>query len=425
MPVISLPYGRDFVTADIPNQLFRGELCPELDRYDPSAEETEIVRRAMANPIGSKTLKSLAVGKNKIVIIISDHTRPVPSKIILPLMLSEIRESNPSADITLLVATGCHRAPTKEELAEKLGDILLQEKLVIHDCDNKDALVDVGVLPSGTPLSLNKLAVEADLLLSEGFIEPHFFAGYSGGRKSVLPGIADRISVMGNHCSEFIAHPCARTGILDGNPIHNDMVWGAKRINLAYIVNVVVNSHKRVIHAVAGDFQQAHECGCRFLENLCQICAKPADIVITSNNGYPLDQNIYQAVKGMSTAETLVKAGGVIIMLAESTDGHGSEDFYRVFRDEPDPAFLMDKIIATPRDATIADQWQSQIFARILKHAKIVFVSNADPEMVRQMHMMPAGSIEEALSVANKILGDGIHSVLVVPYGISSVAKTL
>lgn len=160
------------------------------------------------------------MGKKDVVIIASDHTRPVPSKIIMPLMLEEIRKGNPDADITILIATGCHRETAKEELVQKFGkDIVDNEKILVHDCDDTTNLVSLGRLPSGGELIINKIAVEADLLCSEGFIEPHFFAGFSGGRKSVLPGIASRKTVLANHRSAFIADDHARTGILEGNPI--------------------------------------------------------------------------------------------------------------------------------------------------------------------------------------------------------------
>lgn len=318
MSVIHFPYGKSELAVELPDSQLQGVLLSRLHHYKAEKSGLELVQDALSNPIGSPRLSELAKNKKKIVIIASDHTRPVPSKVILPPMLEEIRSVNPQADITLLIATGCHRGTTYEELEEKLGaEIVKKEKIVVHDCDDCKNMVKVGVLPSGGELFINRLAYEADLLLAEGFIEPHFFAGYSGGRKSVLPGIASRSSVLANHCSEFIAHDCARTGILEGNPIHRDMIWAAKAAKLSFIVNVVINAEKKAIYAVAGDIEQAHAKGCEFLSGLCMVDAAPADIVISTNGGYPLDQNIYQAVKGMTAAEAAVKEGGVIIMLAK------------------------------------------------------------------------------------------------------------
>ncbi len=419
MRKIDLPFGRGTLPLEIDECRLRGVLLSRIHEYKPQMGENELVLEAMANPIGSKSLRELAVGKKNVVLIASDHTRPVPSKVIVPHMLSEIRRGNPEADITILIATGCHRGTTKEELIGKFGpETVLNEKIVIHDCDTPD-VVQLGTLPSGGDLIINRLAAEADLLCSEGFIEPHFFAGFSGGRKSVLPGIASRTTVLANHCSRFIASDRARTGIIEGNPIHEDMIFAAEKAKLAYIVNVVINAEKQVIHAVAGDVRAAHSAGCEFLREYCCVKAVPADIAISTNGGYPLDQNIYQAVKGMTAAEATVRAGGVIIMCADSSDGHGGESFYNCFRDEKDLAKMTKKFLDTPQDKTLPDQWEAQVFARVLSHAKVIYVSNTPDDMVREMHMVPAHSIGEALKLAEDMLGDPMAGVTVVPDGVS------
>ena len=423
MPVVKFPYGKDFLSLDIPESRFAGVMESHMHEYKPAGTPDELVRTAMANPIGTPTLAVMAEGKKKVVIICSDHTRPVPSKVIIPPMLEEIRKGSPDADITLLVATGCHRETTKEELINKFGeDIVANEKIVVHDCDDTDNLVYIGKLPSGGDLIVNKLAVEADLLVAEGFIEPHFFAGFSGGRKSILPGIASRKTVVYNHNGKFIDDPHSRTGIVDGNPIHNDMLYAARAAHLAYIVNVINDSNKTPIYAVAGDVDLAHRVGREFLSSQCQVPANMSDIVISTNGGYPLDQNIYQAVKGMTAAEATVKEGGVIIMLSKCNDGHGGKVFYETFRDEKNLQRMMDTFIATPPTETIIDQWQSQIFARLLMRATVVFVSDAPDDMVSDLHMVPAHSMEEALAKADEILAaKGIKdgSILSIPDGVS------
>ena len=190
---IQFPYGKTYLTYDFENV---NVLTSSIEDYDPGKTPEALVASAMATPEGGVTLQKLAKGKEKIVLIASDHTRPVPSKIIVPPMLREIREGNPDADITILISTGCHRQTTKEELISKFGEeIVAKEKIIIHDCDDTKNLVDIGILPSGGTCRINRLAVEADLLIAEGFIEPHFFAGFSGGRKSVLPGVAARETV--------------------------------------------------------------------------------------------------------------------------------------------------------------------------------------------------------------------------------------
>lgn len=417
---IKLPYGKEYVTLEVSEDRLQAVLVSELHHYKPEMTQIELVRNAIENPVGSERLCDMAKNKNKIVIIASDHTRPVPSKIIMPLMLEEIRKGNPKADITILIATGCHRETSKNELVEKFGaDIVNNEKIYIHDCDDESMLVKLGILPSGGELIINKMAYEADLLVAEGFIEPHFFAGYSGGRKSLLPGVASRQTVLANHCSEFINDPKSRTGILEGNPIHKDMMWAAEKAKLAYIVNVVINAEKEVIYAVAGDMNKAHEKGCEFLSGLCKVNAVPADIAITTNGGYPLDQNIYQAVKGMTAAEVTVKKDGVIIMLAKSNDGHGGEKFYRTFKDCDDIQEVMDTFMSRGRDETEADQWQSQVYIRVLQKAKVIYVSDADDQTIRDFHMVPAKTVEEALKKAEEILNNDKATVTVIPDGVS------
>ena len=423
MPIVKFPYGKDFMELNIPEERFAGKMESHMHHYQPAGTPEALVKEAMANPIGTPTLAVMAEGKKKVVLIASDHTRPVPSKVIVPPMLEEIRKGNPDADITILISTGCHRATTHQELVDKFGEeIVAKEKIVVHDCDDTDNLVYLGKLPSGGDLIINRLAAEADLLVAEGFIEPHFFAGFSGGRKSILPGIASRKTVIYNHNGGFIANPHSRTGIVDGNPIHNDMLYAARAARLAYVVNVVINSEKEAVYAVAGDVDLAHRVGREFLSSQCQVAAVPSDIVISTNGGYPLDQNIYQSVKGMTAAEATVKEGGVIIMLSKSNDGHGGKVFYETFRDEKNLQRMMQKFIDTPPEETIIDQWQSQIFARLLMRATVVFISDAPDDMVSDLHMVPAHSMEEALAKADEILAaKGITngSILAIPDGVS------
>lgn len=423
MKQVAFHYGHGKITHSFSEELV-GVLESAINTYTPPATDKELIEQAMAAPIACSPLSALAKGKDKIVIIASDHTRPVPSKLIIPPMLQQLRQGNPDADITILIATGCHRGTTREELVQKFGeDIVQNEKIYIHDCDERDMLVNIGTLPSGSACEINRLAYEADLLVAEGFIEPHFFAGFSGGRKSVLPGIAGRSTVLGNHCSEFIAHPSARTGILEGNPLHIDMLWAAKTAKLAYIVNVVLNAEKEVIYAVAGDAEAAHKAGTDFLSGLCQAEAIPADIVITTNGGYPLDQNVYQAVKGMTAAEATVKQGGVIIMLARCNDGIGGDHFYRQLAQEPDIDKTMALFLSRGKEQTVPDQWQTQVFLRVLKKATVIFLSEMDDATIREMHMLPAKTMEEALQKAKAILNKENPDIVAIPDGISVIVK--
>ena len=401
-------------------------LTGKLDTLKSERSGEEIVREAMARPIDSPRLAELAKGKKDCVIIISDHTRPVPSRDILPPMIEELREGSPDIEITLLVATGFHRPTSIDELKAKLGDKLFSEfenHIVVHDAHDPSKNVKVGVLPSGPDCIIDRLAAETSLLVSEGFIEPHFFAGFSGGRKSVLPGIADAVTVMGNHCSKFIDSPYARTGILDGNPIHTDMVAAAEMAKLAFIVNVVIDEEKKTVAAFAGDFNKAHRAGCDFFAD--KVCVKPefADIVITTNGGYPLDQNAYQSPKGMTAAEATVKDGGVIIMLATCSDGTGGDFFYHIIADEPDIETAYQKFLATPQEKTAPDQWCSQILARIRRKHPIIFVANPEQkEMIEGLKMEYAPDLAAAYKRAREIKGENA-SLTCIPNGISVVVK--
>jgi len=422
---ISLPYGKKFLSCDIPESRVIGELISQIHNYKPTRSQEDLVRDALEHPVNCPPLRVLAEGRKRVVLIASDHTRPVPSKIIVPQMLEEIRRGSPDADITILVATGCHRLSARDELENKFGpEIVSREKIVLHDCDSPD-VVNLGKLPSGGDLIINKLAAQADLLAAEGFIEPHFFAGFSGGRKSVFPGIASRQAVLYNHNSEFIAHPAARTGITEGNPIHADMLYAAEKANLSFICNVVINAAKEVIFAVAGDRDCAHRKGCEFLLSKCAAAPVIADIVISTNGGYPLDQNVYQAVKGMTAAEATVKKGGVIIHLSESGDGHGAPEFHKTFAEEKNLERMLDTFMKTPRESTRGDQWESQILIRILKHAHVIYISDAPDEIVRDFQMTPAHSINDALKMAEEMLGNPDASITVIPDGVSVVVKQI
>ena len=424
MKKISFLYGKGTLDHTFDDGELAGVLTSSIEEYTPECDPVTLVRRALEAPVASAPLSELSKGKENVVIIASDHTRPVPSKIIMPLMLGEIRKGNPDAKITILIATGCHRGTTKHELIFKFGEEIVEnENIYIHDCDEREKLVKIGTLPSGGECEVNKLAVEADLLVAEGFIEPHFFAGYSGGRKSVLPGVAGRTTVLANHCSEFIAHKNSRTGVLENNPIHEDMLWAAKKAKLAFIVNVVLNGKKEVIYATAGHMEKAHKCGTDFLSSLCGAKAQECDVVITTNGGYPLDQNMYQAVKGMTAAEATVKKGGVIIMLAHSGDGIGGEHFYHQLADERDIAKTMAQFLSRKRNETVPDQWQTQIMLRVLMHAHVIYVSEMDDKTVLDMHMTPAKSIDEAIKKAKEILGKNDIKIVAIPDGVSVIVK--
>lgn len=418
---VSVPCDKSKLHAEIDEKNLAGIYTAALP--DAASDATEEVRAALRNPIGSLPLSELAKDVPDVVVIASDHTRPVPSRIIMPELLAELRKYNPGIRVTILIATGFHRPTTKEELIAKFGEkIVNEETIVVHEASDREMMVNLGTLPSGGELSINKLAAEASLLVSEGFIEPHFFAGFSGGRKSVLPGIAARETVFANHCAEFINDPCARTGILENNPIHRDMIYAAEKARLKFIVNVVIDHAKQVVRAFAGDAKLAHEAGCTFLKNAAGIKVPQVDIAITSNGGYPLDQNVYQCVKSGTAAEAVVRNGGCVIICAGCREGHGGDSFCRMLSTYS-AAEILAQTSATPRDKTIPDQWQYQILARIMNTRKVIFAGVVcDQEMIRAMGIEVADDLQSAIDLALAHCGTDAK-IAVIPEGVSVIVE--
>ena len=422
MRTIKIPYYTSSLDLHVQEENLKAVITAKTDEYVAQLSEAELVRQALENPIGTPRLKELAKGKKKVTLVTSDHTRAVPSKLTLPILLAEIREGNPDADITILIATGLHRATTEAEQRRMFGDnIVDNEKIAVNDAFKDEDFAYVRTLPSGAELWVNKLALECDLLITEGFIEPHFFAGFSGGRKSILPGICNAATVNENHSYKAISSPYSTTGVLEHNPIHEDMVCAARAVNTQFILNVALNGEKKVIAAFAGDLEEAHATGVQFVRELAQCPSITGDIVITSNGGYPLDQNLYQSPKAVATAEACCVEGGVIIMCASCFDGMGGTHFEKLIVkgsvDEID-AFLS-KI---PPKETIAEQWCAQIYSRILKKYRIILVTTyLDHELVRKANMIPASSPDEALAMAYEMMGKDAR-VVVIPDGVAVLA---
>lgn len=419
--VIAVPYGKGTQTLHIDESKLNAVIYPR-HLETQAGDQSAIVQRALEAPIGTPRLSSLAHGRKRILVISSDHTRPVPSRITMPLLLAEIRKGAPAAEITILIATGMHRPTTDQELRNKYGDeIVDKEKIVVHKAQAEEDMAFFGTLPSGGELWLNKLVREAELVVAEGFIEPHFFAGFSGGRKSILPGVASAKTVLYNHNSRFIGSPYARQGSLDNNPIHRDMLYAAEQAKLAFILNVIIDEKKQVIAAFAGDREAAHRAGCSCCDEMSRVEPVPADIVVTTNGGYPLDQNVYQSVKGMTAAEACVRPGGAIIMNAALGDGHGGESFYRWFKDRPDAAAVTRDIEQIPPESTVMDQWEAQILARIMQKAACWFVTGEENrQLVEDMHFRWAPDADTAVAEAQAMLGEKAD-ITVIPDGVGVI----
>ena len=424
MITIPIPYYTDKISLRVPTENFKALIVPKhtgasLDK--PMISETEIVKSALDNPIGSSSLCELSKDKKNIVIVTSDHTRGVPSSITLPLLLTEIRKGNPSADITILIGTGLHRPTTEEEQRSMFGDAIVDnERIVVNDAFCVENFTDIGILPSGASCQVNRIAIDADLLVTEGFIEPHFFAGFSGGRKSILPGICSAVTVNENHSFAAIAHPKAMTGMLAGNPIHEDMLAAARAAKVAFILNVTLDRNKKISGAFAGDLEAAHLQGVKFVtqELLCEKVE--GDIVVTSNGGYPLDQNLYQSPKAVATAEMCAGEDGVIIIVASCVDGIGGERFEEVMK-WGSPSEIEDRLSAIPKEQTIPEMWCAQIYARILKKHQVILVSEfMDKKTVESVNLIYAKTTDEAMNKAFKIKGADA-GVVVIPDGVCTI----
>lgn len=420
MDRIRMPYGSSELWLNPDELNVKAVLSPGGESVTGQKNISEV----LGAPIGSKRLCELAKGKKRLLVITSDHTRPLPSRETLPLLLAEARKNEPDLEVKILIATGCHRGMTKAEMLDRFGpELTEQEDIQNHDAFDSAQMVRKGVLPSGGALYLNRLVDWAELVVAEGFIEPHFFAGFSGGRKSILPGIASRDTVYYNHCAQFIASPASRTGNLEGNPIHRDMVYASGRAKLAFILNVVLGHDKKIISAFAGDPEQAHAEGCAYVKSTFRARPVPAEIVITTNGGYPLDQNLYQAVKGLTAAEQCVKKGGIIVMLAECVDGHGGEGFYKWFADRRPPAQILADIAATPPEKTRPDQWQAQILARILCKSTVIFVTrHCNQALVENMGMRFAPDLKSAAVLAKGLAGSDACCT-VIPDGVGIIVE--
>ncbi len=421
-----IPYHLSGMHADIPDSRLKAVLAPHgHEDVAGNRTEEEIVLDSLFSPIDSPGLAGLAAGKSRILIITSDHTRPMPSRVTMPLLLREARRLNPAAHIKILVATGFHRATTEAELRERFGDVIVDsEDISVHDASDDGGMVHKGVLPSGGALKVNRLVDWAELVIAEGFIEPHFFAGFSGGRKSILPGICSRDTVFYNHNAEFIAHPKSQSGVLEGNPIHRDMEYAAGAAGLSFILNVTLGHSKKITAAFAGNPVSAHLKGCEAVSARASVSAVKADIVVTSNGGYPLDQNIYQSVKSMTAAEACVNPGGVIVVASSCSDGHGGEDFYRYFAELGSPEEVARRIGLLPRGMTAPDQWQAQILARVLRKCRAVIIvsEHVEPRLVENMQMKHAKNISLAIEMADAILGSS-PDIVVIPDGVGVIVK--
>jgi len=367
-------------------------------RYVPGLpDERGAIVEALRSPMGTPPLRDLVRRSDRVVVVFSDITRPVPNRTIFPPLLAEI-DHVPSEQITLLNGVGLHRPNSPDELAEMLGpDVTRRYRVINHDAHDPSGLVFLGTSSLGGEIWLNRAYVEADVRIVTGFIEPHFFAGFSGGPKGVIPGVAGAATIAHNHSAPLIGHPNARWGITRGNPIHEEQREGVAMAEPHFLLNVATNRDKQITSVFAGHYLAAHDAGCEFVrEKAMRAVERRFPIVITTNSGYPLDLNLYQAVKGMAAAEEIVEPGGAIIMAAECREGVGHGDFARILGLRDNPTAILDMI--NQPGFRMLDQWQVQVLARILTRSRVFLYSDRlSPSEISRVHLEPITSVEETV----------------------------
>ncbi len=382
--------------------------------FEESADEAELVRQALANPIGTPRLKDIVHPGEKIVIITSDITRPMPTARVMPVLLDELYSAGVDRhDIQLIFALGSHRGHTEEERRRLAGDRAYQE-ITCTDFDPSD-LTRVGVTARGVPIDIDSRVVRADRRICLGNVEYHYFVGYSGGAKAIMPGVASRASIQANH--SMMTREDAHAGKLQGNPVRAEIEEAASLVGVDFILNVVLDEHKRIAKAVAGDMILAHREGCRCLDEhyLCPI-ARPADIVLVSQGGAPKDLNVYQTQKALDNAGLAVRPGGVIVLIGSCHEGLGEKTFEQWMLNASGPDELIDRI---QKDFQLGGHKAAAI-AMVRKKADIYLVSDLEAGFVRRLFMEPFSTVQQAYDAALEKMGPNA-TVLAMPYGGSTL----
>ena len=381
----------------------------------PASEEQEILR-ALHEPIGAKPLEALIVPGKKIAIITSDITRPMPTYKVMPALLDKLYAAGARPeDITLVFALGSHRKHTPEEM-EKLAGSRAWNEIACVDSDPGDC-VHMGTTSAGTPVDITRVVAEADFRICLGNIEFHYFAGYSGGAKAIMPGVSTRDAIQANHSMMIREEACA--GNIVNNPIRKDIEEAGKICGIDYIVNVVLSEHKKILKAVAGDPVLAHREGCKFLDNLyLKELDAPADIVLVSQGGAPKDLNLYQTQKALDNAKHAVKEGGVIVLIGSCKEGLGERVFEEWMTKSPSPKAMIERI---GRDFQLGGHKAAAI-AMTLEKADIYLVSDMEPDFVRSLFLTPMPDAQTAFNFAIEKMGKNAK-VLAMPYGGSTLPK--
>ena len=401
---IEMKYGKGKLSFEIESKNHLGTLLP--NENDNELNGKDQVLRAMQNPIGTKRLAEIVSKGEKVAIVTSDITRPMPSKTVLPLVIGELKSAGIlQEDIMVVFALGSHRKHSEQEKRMLAGNEIFESPVKLVDSDAEDC-VNLGVCGRGTPVDIFRPLAEADRVVCLGNIEYHYFAGYSGGAKALMPGVSSRRAIQINHSN--MVREEARAGNLDTNPVRQDIDETGKHIKIDFIVNVVLNSKKEIASAVAGHYIKAHRQGCKFLDAMYGVDIKEkADIVVVSPGGYPKDINLYQAQKGLDNAKHAVRDGGIVILAASAKEGFGEKTFEQWMK-----TMTPDQMISEIRRNFKLGGHKAAAIAMILKKAKVFMVSDMDRETVRKIGFTPFDTVQEALDAAKVELGENSGTLL-------------
>jgi nickel-dependent lactate racemase len=412
---VRLDYGRTGLTIEVPDRA--QVVAPH--HLDSLPDEGSAIREALRNPIASPPLASLVRPGQKVAVAHTDITRATPNDLILPILLDVLEGVGmPASDITLLNSLGTHRKQTQAELCQMLGsDITDRYRCLQHNDSDGADLVNLGRTSFGHPVLINRWFAEADVRILTGFIEPHFFAGFSGGPKGVMPGLAGAESVQANHGYSMLAHPRATWGVTYGNPVWEEILEVALLTKPTFLLNVTLNRQHRITGVFAGDMVQAHRVGCEFCRKNAMVPVEAAfDIVISSNSGYPLDQNLYQSNKGMSSAANILRPGGTIILATACEDGlpsHGH--FADLLHRGGSPQGVLD-LIGRPGFHE-PDQWavQKQVMIQLMADV-LIYSDGLTDTQIREALLTPCRDIEGTLA-ALQSTGGREARICVLPEG--------
>jgi nickel-dependent lactate racemase len=412
-----IPYGKTEVCARIPTRNFLGSIEPE--EKSGVADSRVEIERALSQPIGTERLREIAKAGDKVAIVVDDATRATPSYLMIPPLLDELNQAGvKDEDVTVIFGRGTHRPVNPEEKEKLIGKEALQRvKAVNHDCEAEDQ-VFLGKTSQGTEVHVNKVFAEADVKILAGDINLHYYAGYGGGRKGVLPAVSSSETIQQNHA--MLLNPKATTGVLDGNPVHEDMTEAAKLANVDFILNIVTNSKNEVVKAFAGDLEQAFLEGTKLVDEMYKVpIEQRANIVVVSAGGYPHDINLYQASKGIHNAVDAVKRRGVIVLVAECPEGHGNE----VFSEWMEKFTDLKRIEREIRKRFVLGGHKAYYLTKILQKVSIILVSvMPDCYAVNTFKLRTATALNDALRDAFELAGKNAK-VYVMPHGSTTLPE--